>query len=142
MSTETGQIRTFNTGANRNAETGKYDYEGFMSPLVLEAFGAYMHFNRHLADGTLRDSDNWQRGIPQPVYMKSGWRHFFDWWKHHRGLTIGEGLVFAICGLLFNAQGYLHEFLKANPGALAAAISANEAARKARWNAAKTDKAA
>jgi hypothetical protein len=115
-------VRTFATGANRDQDTGKPDYEGFLSPLVLEAFGQYMNFNRYLADGSVRDSDNWQRGMPQDVYMKSGWRHFFDWWSWHRMGSCKEGLVWACCGLMFNLQGYLHEQLKANPGLLETAV--------------------
>jgi hypothetical protein len=75
-----------------------------------------MHKHRQQADGTLRDSDNWQKGIPLPVYMKSGFRHFFDWWKEHRGIPTAEGLEDAICALIFNAGGYLHERLKERQG--------------------------
>jgi hypothetical protein len=118
-------VRKFTTGATRDTDTGKFDYEGFLSPLVLERFGQYMHKHRKQADGTLRDSDNWQKGIPLTAYIKSGWRHFFDWWRIHRGLkasnpsgkvqdfTFGEELEESICALLFNAFGYLHEVLKA-----------------------------
>ncbi len=105
-------IRTFDTGAKRDTDTNKHDYEGFLSPLVIEAYGEYMHRNRKMADGSLRDSDNWQKGIPLTAYMKSGWRHFFDWWRIHRGLTARETLTDALCGLLFNVMGYLHEHLK------------------------------
>lgn len=104
--------REFKSGANRNSEEGKLDFEGFLSPLVLERFAKYMDKNRHLEDGTLRDSDNWQKGIPKEAYIKSGWRHFFDWWTEHRGNESREGMEEALCGLIFNAQGYLHEILK------------------------------
>jgi hypothetical protein len=124
-------VRSFDTGATRDVDTGKYDYEGFYSPLVMEAFGAYMNFNRRLRDGSLRDSDNWQKGMPRPVYMKSGWRHFFDWWREHRGLATKEGIVWALCGLLFNAQGYLHELLKNDPELLDAALARAEQRRAA-----------
>jgi hypothetical protein len=107
-------IRQFASGATRDAEDGKPDYEGFLSPLVIEAYGRYMHHHRLMADGSLRDSDNWQRGIPLEAYMKSAWRHFIEWWKYHRGHTAREG-IFAVCGLLFNAMGYLHEYLKGAP---------------------------
>jgi len=50
-------MREFKTGANRNSEEGKLDYEGFLHPLVIEEFAKYMHKHRHLEDGTLRDSD-------------------------------------------------------------------------------------
>ena len=41
--------RQFSTGANRNSEEGKLDFEGFISPLVIQRFGEYMHKHRHLA---------------------------------------------------------------------------------------------
>lgn len=112
MEKSAGTIRQFETGATRDAEEGKLDFEGFLSPLVIQRFGEYMNKHRHQSDGALRASDNWQKGIPLDAYMKSGWRHFFDWWKEHRGIPSREGLEDALCGLLFNVMGYLHELLK------------------------------
>lgn len=109
----TAPIRTFETGATRDLDVSKLDYEGFLSPLVLKRYAEYMHSNRVLADGSLRDGDNWQKGIPKTAYVKSAFRHFFDMWSEHRGIATPEGLELAICGLLFNAMGYLHEHLKA-----------------------------
>lgn len=112
-------LRQFKTGATRNLDNNKLDYEGFLSPLVIEAFAKYMHTHRLQADGTMRGSSNWKMGIPLDVYMKSGWRHFFDWWKLHSGveaLSPEDGhkidKVEALCALMFNVQGYLHELLK------------------------------
>lgn len=105
-------MRTFDTGATRDSDEGKLDYEGFFSPLVVERYAQYMHKHRKQSDGNLRDSDNWQKGIPLTAYMKSGWRHFVDWWFEHRGLPSREGIEDALCGVLFNAMGYLHEILK------------------------------
>ena len=104
-------VREFGTGATRDTAAGKPDYEGFLSPLVIRAFGEYMLKHQDTAAGG-RSSDNWQKGIPKDVYIKSAWRHFFDWWSEHRHCGSREGLVDAICGLLFNLQGYLHEYLK------------------------------
>lgn len=105
-------MRQFETGATRNTDEGKYDYEAFMSPLVIERYAAYMHKNRYQADGKMRDGDNWQKGIPKDAYIKSAWRHFMDWWKEHRGIPTQEGLEQALCAILFNVMGYLHETLK------------------------------
>jgi hypothetical protein len=105
-------VREFDTGATRNSEQDKYDYEGFLSPFVIEAYGRYMHKHRVQADGALRESDNWQKGMPKEVYMKSGWRHFMDWWFEHRGCRSREGMEDALMGLLFNVMGYAHEYLK------------------------------
>lgn len=105
-------VRRFDTGATRDLDTSKFDYEAFLSPLVLERFAAFMHKNRFLADGTVRAGDNWQLGIPKDAYMKSGWRHFVDWWKEHRGISTNEGIETTLCAVIFNASGYLHEHLK------------------------------
>ena len=107
-----GEIRTFDSGATRDADTGKFDYEGYLSPLVMERFGEYMTKHRIQSNGTVRASDNWQKGIPADQYIKSAWRHLIDWWREHRGYPSREGLEDALCGLLFNVQGYLHEHLK------------------------------
>lgn len=108
----TGKARTFATGATRDTDEGKYDYEGFFSPLVIQRFGQYMNKHRKQSDGKLRDSDNWQKGIPLTAYIKSAWRHFIDWWKEHRGYKTKDGIEEALCAILFNVQGYLHEYLK------------------------------
>lgn len=107
-------MREFETGATRNSDTGKLDYEGFFSPLVLKRRAEYMHKHRVQANGQLRASDNWQKGIPITEYIKSGWRHFHDWWAAHRGNDVD--IEEAICALMFNAEGYLHELLKAKQG--------------------------
>jgi hypothetical protein len=107
-------LRTFDTGATRDTDDGKLDYEGFLSPLALTRFAEYMHEHRFQADGSLRASDNWQKGIPLDAYIKSAWRHFVDWWMVHRNVVADDDLVEdALCALIFNAQGYLHELLKA-----------------------------
>lgn len=105
-------MRHFDTGATRDSDIEKLDYDGFLSPLVLKRYAEYMHQHRRQADGGLRASDNWQKGIPRSAYLKSGWRHFFSWWSHHRGVPADESLEDALCALLFNVSGYLHEQLR------------------------------
>jgi len=102
-------MRKFNTGATRDSEDNKNDYEGFLSPLVIERFGDYMTKHRVQPDGNLRDSDNWQKGIPKDAYMKSMWRHFLSVWKGHRSGSVPQE---ELCALLFNVMGLLHEELK------------------------------
>ncbi|KKM22771.1 hypothetical protein LCGC14_1621970, partial [marine sediment metagenome] len=82
---EMTKMREFESGATRDDEEGKRDFEGFLSPLALQRYAQYMHKHRKQADGKLRDSDNWQKGIPLSVYMKSWWRHFMDTWYMWRG---------------------------------------------------------
>lgn len=109
-------MRRFDTGATRNQDDEHPDYEGFLSPLVIKAYGEYMHKHRLQADGSLRAADNWQKGIPKDSYMSSGWRHFMDWWLEHRGLESRDGMDDALAGLFFNLQGYWHEYLKDKNG--------------------------
>ena len=112
-------IRTFTSGATRHVDDKKHDYEGFLSPWALRRFGEYMHSHRIQADGSKRDSDNWQKGIPVDQYMKSLLRHTLDAWSMHRGLRTFDtkdssevDVDDALCAILFNAFGYLHEILK------------------------------
>lgn len=114
---DNGVIRSFGTGATRSSAEGKPDYEGFLSPQVIVRFGEYMDKHRHQADGQVRDSDNWQKGIPRDQYMKSMFRHFVDLWAAHRNeKSPGFECNYAeteetLCALLFNVQGYLFEFM-------------------------------
>ena len=105
-------MRQFPTGATRDTEEGKLDYEGFLSPYVLERYAMYMNKCRTQADGGLRDSDNWQKGIPKAVYMKSMFRHFMDVWFGHRVVQRRWSVEEGLCALLFNVMGYLHELIK------------------------------
>lgn len=105
-------MRAFDTGATRSNDAGKLDFEGFLSPYALERYAQYLNNNRIQADGKVRDSDNWQKGIPKTAYMKSMWRHFFDVWKEMRGLSTKETLEENLCALLFNVMGLLHEIVK------------------------------
>lgn len=124
-----GKITTFPGGAVRENAAEKIDLEGFLSPLVLDAYAQYMHFNRTNVDGSLRDSDNWQKGMPYKVYMKSLWRHFFDLWKEHRLYPSKEGIVWACCGVMFNVMGYLHEFILQDRNAVEKALRRAEERR-------------
>lgn len=106
--------REFESGACRDTDEGKLDFEGFFSPSVMLAFAEYMNRNRKMADGSVRDSDNWQKGIPKDAYMKSMWRHFFDVWQNHRGISTHDDDITNLCALMFNVMGMLHEKLKEN----------------------------
>jgi hypothetical protein len=109
-------IRTFDSGATRSPMKDKLEYEGFLSPLVIRRFAEYMHKHRKQEDGKLRDADNWQKGMPLDSYIDSGWRHFMDWWLSHRGYNqsthSSSRVEEALCALMFNVMGYLHELLK------------------------------
>jgi hypothetical protein len=111
-------VRTFDTGATRDLDDTKDDPEGFYTPRVIHRFNQYMTHNRHLADGSVRDSDNWQKGIPREAYAKSLWRHHLAAWSEHRAWVSGDStydrdqLEVDLCGVIFNAQGMLDTILK------------------------------
>lgn len=114
--------RAFQTGATRDDDSQKLDYEGFLSPIVLRRFAEYMHKCRlrNIPIGqSIRSSDNWQNGMPLDSYMKSGLRHLFEAWLMHDGFVAKDekgqilDLEEVLCALLFNVQGYLYQILKA-----------------------------
>ena len=114
-------MRKYETGATRGDENNKIDYEGFLSPFVLERYGDYMHSHRTQADGELRSSDNWQKGMGQNDYAKSLIRHVIEFWKVGRGGTSSDierseevNRQDLACAIMFNIMGWLHEELKSD----------------------------
>lgn len=108
-------MREFDTGATRNDNPDRLDYEAFLSPIVLQRYAQYLHKNRKQADGKMREGDNWQKGIPQEVYMKSKFRHFMDTWLYYRGFDSDQtsnDIEVSLCAELFNTMGMLFEILK------------------------------
>jgi hypothetical protein len=108
-------MRHFDTGATRDSDEGKIDPEGCFSVSALIRFAEYMRDNQVQADGNIRGSDNWQAGIPLDSYMKSMMRHMFEVWRLHRTDEDGN-MEEALCGVMFNVQGYLHEITKSAGG--------------------------
>jgi len=114
-------MREFKSGATRDDDNGKVDYEGFLAYSVLEAYGNYMNKHRIQADGKVRDSDNWQKGFGEKhfdVCMKSLWRHFLDFWAIHRGYKRYDNkdgheitAIEAGCAMLFNIMAYMYKLL-------------------------------
>lgn len=114
---DNGKVRAFESGATRSSSAGRYDPEGFMSPIVIERFCEYMQANRLQPDGSIRDSDNWQKGIPLATYVKGMWRHVLHLWTRHRGYKVQDPMATAgveedLCAIIFNANGMLFEILK------------------------------
>lgn len=118
------ELRKFGSGAIRDTEKGKLDYEGFFSPIVLKAYAEYLDKHRTLPNGEMRDSDNWQGLFGEKhtaVCMKSLLRHTMDLWLIHDGFkprmekgtypTIDD----ALGGIIFNAMAYWFKLLKERP---------------------------
>lgn len=112
-------MRVFGSGASRDDDNGKLEPWGFTSALTEKAFSEYMHAHR-MDGGELRASNNWTRGIPLDAYWHSLSRHIQDFRLIHEGFP-GESRAVdieeALCGIIFNAQGYLYEVLKVKYGA-------------------------
>ena len=100
------QIRTFDTGANRDTTEGKFDIEAALDPGVLEDYVGYLDKHSVLADGTKRSADNWKKGMPTDVYAKSLTRHFWQFWKNHQQGVYDPDVINAC---LFNLMGYAYE---------------------------------
>jgi len=110
-------VRQFESGATRNVDTERDDPEAYMAPIVIERYCQFMSSNRVQDDGSVRDGDNWQKGIPLEVYMKGLWRHFLHAWTRHRGFRVMDKDAYDnieedLCAVIFGASGYLFEILK------------------------------
>lgn len=106
-------MRTFDSGATRDSDDNKLDYDGFLDPRVERSFAEYMHHHRLQADGKLRASDNWKKGIPVEQYMKSKARHHREVWEtfvyDRQNVT---KLIEYLNAERFNIQGMIYELLK------------------------------
>lgn len=104
--------RLFETGATRDTDDGKLDFEGFIAPRVWRRYAEYMYECRlrNIPPGQeIRSSDNWQKGIPQSAYMKSLVRHVMQAWEDWRSGRVNLDTFSAI---LFNVQGMMLEEMK------------------------------
>lgn len=113
----TNEIRQFDTGATRDTDVNKPSYIKALSPIVLQNYVEYLGRHRLQSDGNLRNWDNWKNGIPQDVYLDGLGRHEMAVWLLCHGFPASDnhGLVTlkdSLCGVIFNAQGMLHEILK------------------------------
>ena len=110
-------MRQFETGATRDTDKDKLNYVKALSPIVLQRYVEYLGAHRLQSDGQLRDWDNWKRGIPHDTYSESLVRHVLSVWLLHQGFPAYDNhgpvtLEDSLCGVIFNAMGYLHELLK------------------------------
>jgi len=110
-------MREFETGATRDVVEGKLSYIKGLSPIVLRRYLEYLNLHRKQSDGNMREFDNWKKGIEQDVYLDSLGRHNMDvWLLCHNYLTEDNhgpvDLESALCGIIFNSTGMLHEILE------------------------------
>jgi hypothetical protein len=105
----------FASGAYRDSDADKVDFESHLSPYAEEVAARYMHEHRLLPDGSRRAPDNWKMGISLDSYIKSLSRHWQDLQRLHRGLPSrnGDDLFAAVGAIQFNINGYAHEIEKA-----------------------------
>ena len=111
-------MQTFDTGATRDNSDDKLNYVGFFSPIVLKRYAEYLQLHCVQVDGNIRSADNWKKGMPLQKYIESLLRHIMDVWLIHDNqdcLDIRDGhkitIDEALCAVIFNSMGYLHELL-------------------------------
>ena len=106
-------FRTSSSGATRDLNDGKKQYDKFIHPLVIERFADYMQGKRAMPDGSSREGDNWWNGFPREWLIESMGRHYQDTLLHTKGFheATTEDEETALCGLLFNVQSMLMEVL-------------------------------
>ena len=107
--------RQFKTGANRDTNEDKLEVARFLSPEVIERFCEYMHKNRKLKDGSLRDPDNWKKLFGEnheQVCLDSLMRHTLSYWKNCYTTKDDKQKEEELCGIMFNAMASLYALLK------------------------------
>lgn len=106
-------MRIFPSGATRDDKTHKRTYSAYFSPLAMLAYGDYMLHHEQTELGR-REPDNWKKGIPQKEFFNSLGRHYIDLWLHMEGFghLARHSMQDALCAIIFNSQGLLHEYLK------------------------------
>lgn len=95
--------RKFDTGAVRDAETGKEDFTEGVSWLALKRFAQYMD-----SKAVRYGRGNWRKGIPPESYIKSLARHlqkFLVEWED----GICEEHDDHLSAMVFNLFGIMHE---------------------------------
>jgi hypothetical protein len=104
-------MREFESGACRDSDDGKLDFDGFVSLEALVAFAKYMDRHRAMRDGSTRSSSNWKKGMPESEVLKSLWRHFIDVAQHVHAGPPADSVDYtdALCAMLFNVQILLHQ---------------------------------
>jgi hypothetical protein len=108
-------MRQFSTGATRNNDINQLDLEAYRSPITDIVFGQYMKKHARQSDGTMRDGDNWQKGIPMKSGVSSETRHHYDVWLEARGYDSRDGVLEGLCGLKFNVDLMIKNLYDALP---------------------------
>lgn len=127
-------MQSFHTGATRSNGQGRPDYSGYLSAWALELFGAYMLRHQVQADGQTRSANNWKKGMPVDRYMASLSRHQIALSKVWDKMTLyGDAsdetfaeFEEALGGILFNANGLGHEWMRAREVVAASVLQASE----------------
>lgn len=83
-------VRKLESGALRDTDNGKFDFFGFMHPLNDYSFAKYMHKHRFMADGSIRDANNWWAGFGLDICIQSLARHMEDLKLIHAGYFVYE----------------------------------------------------
>jgi hypothetical protein len=92
---DSGTRRTFDTGAKRDAATGKGRYD-LISPLALRRLAVL------LEKGAVKyDARNWEKGMPLSVFFDCAVRHLY---KHLAGMRDEDHLAAA----MWNVQAIMH----------------------------------
>ena len=108
-------MKTFKTGAIRDDDEGKLDYEGSFCPLVLRSYAEFMLRNSTMKDGKKRTCGNWKKGVPLLHYIQSKWRHFMTTLTLFVIGYTKKAMLESLNAELFNTMGMMHELLKAEP---------------------------
>lgn len=110
-------IRISATGASRDDNYNKLEYIRFNDPRVEKIYCYFLTKHRKMADGSLREPDNWKKGFDAGVVLDSKGRHFLDQWEYEKyGFAkrpdeeVNE--VESLCAEMFGVKARLYELLQ------------------------------
>lgn len=101
------KIREFESGATRSDNSNKRDVIGFTSAIADKLYCDYMHKHRVQADGTLRASDNYKKGMPKKAIIESKGRHDLDLRLIYEGYKARGDELDTLCSLRFAIDNLL-----------------------------------
>ena len=100
-----GEKVLYPSGATRDSEEGKLDYQGALSIEVLDSFVQYMDRHREMSPGSFRGMGNWKQGMPWARLMRSLTRHHFAVWRND-GQKLDD-----LHAVLFNTMALIYQQL-------------------------------
>ena len=99
---DSGERAKFETGAQRDVETGKPRVSDVLEYLPLECLERTA--DQYIRGAKKYDKDNWKKGIPTSRYLSSALRHLYMYLTGDRVEDHLAAVVFNVFGIMWNEK--------------------------------------